>query len=66
MLLLVEKMANGIQHIQATQFFKLPSSNTRGVPEARNKVVRKKILYSVSIPKLLNFRKGVFMIENIA
>jgi hypothetical protein len=30
-------MAPGIQHIQAAQLFKLPSSSTRGVPELRNK-----------------------------
>jgi len=30
-------MAHGIQHVQATQFFELPSSSTRGAPELRNK-----------------------------
>ena len=31
------KMAHGIQYVQATQFFELPSSSARGVPELRNK-----------------------------
>jgi len=30
-------MAQGIQHVQATQFFELPSSSARGVSELRNK-----------------------------
>ena len=30
-------MAPGIQHIQAAQLFKLPSSSIGGVPELRNK-----------------------------
>ena len=30
-------MANGIQHVQAAQFFELPSSCTGGVPKLRNK-----------------------------
>jgi hypothetical protein len=30
-------MAHGIQYFQATQFFELPSSSARGVPELRNK-----------------------------
>jgi len=30
-------MAHGIQYVQATQFFELPSSSARGVPELRNK-----------------------------
>jgi len=30
-------MAHGIQHVQAAQFFELPSSSARGVPELRNK-----------------------------
>jgi hypothetical protein len=30
-------MAHGIQYVQATHFFELPSSGARGVPELRNK-----------------------------
>jgi len=30
-------MAHGIQYVQATQFFEIPSSSARGVPELRNK-----------------------------
>src|SRR5208283_4461473 len=29
-------MAHGIQHVQTTQFFELPSSSARGAPELRN------------------------------
>jgi hypothetical protein len=43
-------MAHGIQHVQAAQFFELPPSSARGIPELRNKKwLNSNLTYGTSI-----------------